>query len=434
MKRSFKTFIYQSLLWINGLLAMPAYGQQSQLLYDDSIYKKNIKTVELRDPNFELSQAVLHLNTPEVLKLDFDDLTAEMQNYSYTFIHCNSNWQPSDLLATEYIDGFAENAISDYQYSANTLQKYIHYSAEFPSTAFHFTKSGNYVLKVYPTGNPDEPILTKRFLVVEPKITTTDAHIRVASVIEDRDYKQEFDFTLEHPDYPIENIYTDLKVVVLQNNRWDNAKTGLKPKYVKDQQIIYSNDKENVFAGASEFRNINIKSIRYHSERVADIKQDTLGNHVTVLPDEKRSFKIYSTDKDINGNFVIKAEDAVNKNNDTEADYCTVSFFLPCNEVFTDGNLYIFGAFNSWKCTTENQLHYDVKRMGYTGNLYLKQGYYNYEYAFLKDDSKEIDETLIEGSHSATENEYTILVYHRYPGTFYDQLILIKKLNSLKDK
>jgi len=430
MKRFCKTFSYRSLLLLSALHGVRAFGQQA---CTDSIYRKNIKTVELRNPSFELSQPLLHLNASETLKLGFDELTVEMQRYSYTFIHCNANWEPSNLLNTEYMDGFAENTINDYQFSANTLQKYIHYSVVFPSTSFQFTKSGNYILKVYPEGSPDEPVLTKRFLVVDNKIATT-GHIRVASVIEDRNYKQEFDFTIEHPEYPIQNIYSDLKVVVLQNNQWSTAKSSLKPLYVKDQQIVYTNDRENVFPGGNEFRNFNIKSIRYHSERIADIRLDSFGNHVTLLPDEKRSFKQYASDIDINGNFVIKAEDAVNKNSETEADYCTVSFFLPCNEVFTDGTLYIFGAFNDWKCTPENQLHYDVKRMGYAGNLYLKQGYYNYEYAFLKDDPKEIDETLIEGSHSATENEYAILIYYRFPGTFYDQLIHVKRLNSLTDK
>ena len=412
---------------------MQVNGQVLSPFYDNSVSKKSIKTIELKNPTFELSQPVLHLNTDEILKLDFDDLTTEIQRYNYTFIHCNAKWESSNLLITEYIDGFAENAISEYQYSANTLQKYIHYSVEFPTNSFHFTKSGNYILNVYPEGKPDEPVFARRFLVVDEKVTAT-GHVRVASIIEDRNYKQELDFTIEHPDYPIENIYADLKVVLMQNNHWSSAKSELKPLYVKDQQIVYNNDQENVFAGGNEFRNFNIKSIRYHSDRIADVQHDSLGNHVILLPDEKRSFKQYATDTDINGNFVIKAEDAVNKNNDTEADYCTVSFFLPCNEVFTDGNLYIFGAFNGWKCGNDNQLVYDVKRMGYAGNLYLKQGYYNYEYAFLKDDPKEIDETLIEGSHSATENEYTLLVYHRFPGTFYDRLILVKRFNSLKDK
>ncbi|HRG38356.1 MAG TPA: DUF5103 domain-containing protein [Bacteroidia bacterium] len=433
MKQFFNRFIYQSLLSVSIFIGMPAKGQPPVSPYKDLIFNKNIRTIELRNPDFGLSQAILYLNSTGTLKLGFDDLSTEMQSYSYTFIHCNSNWEPSGLLTTEYIDGFAENAITDYQFSANTLQKYVHYSAEFPSPAFRFTKSGNYILKVYLANSADDAIFTRRFLVVDPKITAT-ANVHAASVIEDRNYKQEIDFTVEHPDYPISNVYSDLKVVVVQNNHWVNARSGLKPQYVKDQQIVYSNDQDNVFSGGNEFRNINIKSLSYHSERVAQIKQDSFINHVILLPDEKRSFKAYATEADINGNFVIKAEDAVNKNSDTEADYCTVSFFLPCNEVFTDGNLYIFGGFNGWEFDPENKLTYDVKRMGYMGNLYLKQGYYNYEYAFLKDDSQEMDETLIEGSHSVTENEYAILIYHRFPGTFYDQLILVKRINSLTGK
>lgn len=425
-------FISKLILYACVFISLHVHGQDRSLC-NDSVFSKTIKTVQLRNPNFELSQPILQLNSTTTLKLDFDDLSAEMQSYNYTFIHCNSNWEPSGLLNTEYIDGFAENAISDYHYSANTLQKYIHYTVEFPSSSFHFTKSGNYILNVYPADNPDTPAFTKRFLIVDPQVTAT-AVVRAASVIEDRNYKQEVDFTIEHPNYPINNVYSDLKVVVLQNSHWKNAKFGLKPKYVKDQQIIYTNDQENVFNGGNEFRNVNIKSLKYHSERVAQIKQDSLINHVILLPDEKRSFKAYATETDINGNFVIKSEDAVNKNSETEADYCTVSFFLPCNEVFTDGNLYIFGAFNDWKCNAGNKLTYDAKRMGYSGSLHLKQGYYNYEYALLKDDSNELDETVIEGSHSVTENEYTILAYYRFPGTFYDQLILVKQINSSKDK
>ena len=49
---------------------------------------------------------------------------------------------------------------------------------------------------------------------------------------------------------------------------------------------------------------------------------------------------------------------------------------------------------------------------------------------FLKDGVTEADETLLEGNHYETENDYTIYVYHRQMGTFYDQLIGVKKINS----
>jgi len=51
---------------------------------------------------------------------------------------------------------------------------------------------------------------------------------------------------------------------------------------------------------------------------------------------------------------------------------------------------------------------------------------------YLKDEKKGGDETFTEGSHWETENEYAIYVYHRQRGTYYDQLVAIKRFNSFK--
>ena len=174
-----------------------------------------------------------------------------------------------------------------------------------------------------------------------------------------------------------------------------------------------------------------MKSIRYHSEHIYSVKTDSAGNHVTLYTEERREFKRYSTYSDINGKYLIKIQEG--NNSEVEADYCHVTFFLPYDNALTDGNLYVFGAFNDWKCNRENLMHYNEKRFGYECTLYLKQGYYNYEYAFLKDGETAADDTLIEGMHYETENDYTIYVYHHKQGTFYDQLIGVKRLNSMKD-
>jgi hypothetical protein len=50
----------------------------------------------------------------------------------------------------------------------------------------------------------------------------------------------------------------------------------------------------------------------------------------------------------------------------------------------------------------------------------------------LSDDAKKGgDETITEGNHWDTENEYHIYVYHRKFGTYYDQLVGYARLNSL---
>jgi hypothetical protein len=406
------------------------YGDNA-IRYEDRIYKKSIRTVELRDENFRLSQPILQLGSDEKLKLSFDDLDADLKNYSFSLIHCNANWEPSDLISSEYIDGFTDNVINDYRYSFNTLQLFTHYNAFFPNSSMRITRSGNYLLKVYADGNPENIVITRRFLVYDNKVSVT-CRVQQASIIEDRNYKQELDFTILQNNYQISNPYNDLKIVITQNNRWDNMKTDLKPVFVKDGELVYDYDQENVFAGGNEFRFFDIKSIRYHSEKVMDTKIDSAGNQVILYPEEKRAFKRYYSQSDINGDFYIRAQDAGN-NSEAEADYCYVHFFLPYDEVLTSGNLYVFGAYNSWTCNKENLMRYNDERRGYECTLLLKQGYYNYEYAFLKDGAASADETLVEGSHYETENDYSIYVYHRKQGTFYDQLIGVKHVNSMKD-
>ena len=83
----------------------------------------------------------------------------------YTFIHCDSNWGKSEMIYSEYLNGFYENYIEEYYYSFNTIQQYIHYELTFPNENINFLKSGNYIIIIY-----DEymnPILTKRFIVYE---------------------------------------------------------------------------------------------------------------------------------------------------------------------------------------------------------------------------------------------------------------------------
>jgi len=88
---------------------------QKGLRYEDFIYQKNIKSVFLHPADFEMGLPVLDLNNPnEQLLLSFDDLDADVKNYSIYFIHCDAYWNPSDLMTSEYIDGFFELNILNY--------------------------------------------------------------------------------------------------------------------------------------------------------------------------------------------------------------------------------------------------------------------------------------------------------------------------------
>jgi len=248
---------------------------------------------------------------------------------------------------------------------------------------------------------------------------------------DDMNTKQEVDFAIDYKNYTIANPYNDLKIVITQNDRWDNAINDLKPKYVKDKLLDYNYTEGNTFNGGNEFRHFDIKSIQFISDRLDKVTTDSLGYEVTLKPDIRRSFTVYSTMVDINGRKLIKTDDAI-KNADIESEYAYIHFTLPYYESISTGNIYIFGALTDWHYQKEAIMTYNNKLSEYEGTLYLKQGYYNYEYVLLKNNETEGDETFMEGNHYETENDYTIYVYNQEQGTSYDKLIAVKRMNTTR--
>jgi len=439
-ERLMKT-IQDIILIIMIILILPeqlvAQGNENQDYYSDSYirnedftYKPNIKTVLLYKAGWEMSQPIIQLNTDEKLVLSFDDLDADNKYYGYTVIHCDANWQFSDLKQNEYIDGYYEDDIWDQAMSLNTTKRYSNYWIELPTDYLRFNKSGNYILRVYEDKDIDENvIITRRFMVVDPKVSV-HAKANLPVNITERQSRQAIDFSIDISNYSVPFPFEKLKVVIRQNRRWDNAITNLKPRLISPRSLDYDFDDGNVFDAGNEFRNIDIKSTTYQTENMQRKYYDPgTGYHVILLPDERRTFDRYTFDEDLNGNKYISAENAGDAN--IEADYIFVHFKFPYDVPLLDGNLYILGAITDWQFTEEGRLTYNFQEKAYETIILLKQGYYNYVYAFLEDGYQAADITLMEGSHWDTENDYTIFVYHREEGTYYDQLIAVQYLNSL---
>ena len=406
------------------------YYDSQSIRYEDYTYKQNIKTVQLNKADWEFSAPVIALGSGEALKLSFDDLDSDSKNYRYTVIHCDASWNPSDrLLQSEYIDGFYDNGINDYQYSKNTLQKYVHYELLFPNESMKLTKSGNYLLKVYLDYDANDLVLTKRFMVVDERVNIL-ADIHHATIVNDYNYKQEIDFSIQTPGYQIINPYNDLKVVITQNDRWDNAITKLKPLFIKNEELVYDYDHDNVFSGGNEFRNFDIKSLHWNSEFVKTIFRDSSGYQVILFPGKKRSYYQYLSDRDINGKYKITRQESSPNGSVTEAEYVNVHLTLSMEQV-ENGSIYILGGFNNWRYNNESKMNYNTDLKQYEKVLFIKQGYYNYMFTYLKDEEKFGDETLVEGQHYETENEYCIYVYYKPITSNHDQLIGIKRFNTI---
>lgn len=408
------------------------YVNDNVLKYDDYVYKPNIKTVQFHESTWEYAAPVINLAGSEQVELSFDDLDSDQKQYSLSFVHCNANWTPSDLMISEYLSGFFDiNIANNFTYSMNTFQKYTHYSILFPQQNVTFLKSGNYLMYVYVNGDKKDLVLSRRLLVYDNKVSVT-GNFRQTIGGDDQYNKQHLDFTITSSGYDLNNPYKDLKVIITQNNRWENAVTDIKPTFMNGAQLIYSLDDASTFNGGNEFRYFDIRSLRFLTERVKEIYRDEeLKNHVVLYPEQLRASTPYLFYNDFNGNFLIRNSETKG-NMDIEADYVYVEFFLPYVTPESKGNFYVMGKLTDWRMNSASKMTYNYKRFGYEAKLYLKQGFYNYEYVLSDDSKKGGDETITEGNHWDTENEYNIYVYHRKFGTYYDQLIGFKKLNSLK--
>jgi hypothetical protein len=410
------------------------YVNDKVLKYDDYVYRSSIRTVQFHESSWDYSAPVISLNGGEQLRLSFDDIDGEREQYSFSFIHCNADWTPSDLMVNEYLNGFYDINIINFSYSMNTYQKYTHYTVLFPSqNNVQFTKSGNYILYVYASGQKENLVLSRRFMVYDDKVNVT-ANFRQEIGGGEQYNQQHIDFNISSGSYDLNNPYRDMKVVLTQNNRWDNAVTDIKPTFINGSQLVYSLDDASTFNGGNEFRYFDMRSLRFLTERVKDIYKDKdLKNHVVLYPDELRSTKPYLFYNDFNGNFVIRNRES-SGDMDTEADYVYVEFFLPYPKPESKGNFYIMGKLTDWRMNKNSRMTYNYDRSGYEAKLYLKQGFYNYIYVLSSDAKKSGDETITEGNHWDTENDYNVYVYHRKFGTYYDQLIGFKKLNSLRSR
>lgn len=401
---------------------------QGALRYEDYIYKSNIKTAQLYPAGDQMSFPILFLNDGKKLELHFDDLDKSFKTYSYDFVHCNANWEPSGLVTQEYMSGFFNAFIEDYQYSFNTLYPYIHYQMKFPNEDISFTKSGNYLLKVYVNNDQDDLILTRRFYVVDSKISI-QSQVKIATLAKHRDYMQEVDFILNHGSYPVLDPYADLKVVISQNRRMDNAITDLKPLFVKTPELVYNYERENLFNGNNEFRFFDAKNLRYQAINVDGIQIMNGQTHVYILPDESRSHKQYFFQNDLNGLRLIKRDDS--EISDREADYMKTFFTLKADQKYEGGELYLFGQLSDWKFLPEFKMNYVEIDNEYRCTALLKQGYYNYTYIFLPHGETKGDMSIVEGTHSAAENDYYFFVYHKMQGEIYDRLVGFSKISTV---
>lgn len=395
------------------------------LIYDNMVYDQNVKTIVFSKSNVDDRYPIINLNSSEQLSLGFDMFAKNNEYFQYTVIHCDASWNPTPMNQTEYIRGMTFDNISDWKFSTNTYKKYVHYNVQLPNDNMKLAIAGNYLLKVYRNFDENDLVLTRRFMVLNSAVTI-EANIVNSTLAQYRYTRQEVTFTVDYKGYQIIDPFGAVKAVVLQNSRWDNALTTLKPKFVHDNVLEYNSYEDGLFPGGNEFRFFDFRSLRMLSPNVRNKTRDSI-YHVYLNYDEERGSKQYFQYLDNDGRRLIDNKDG--SNSVVDGDYADVNFYLMSMDPIDGGDVYVFGELTDWKLLPEFKMYFNKNRGRYDLNVLLKQGRYEYLYA-IKNEKGQPDEVTLEGCHANTENEYYILIYHKNIQYKYDELIGARKCIS----
>ena len=355
--------------------------------------------------------------------LSFDDLDADQKQYRYKIEHYDYNWESSSLNSTEYLNGFNDDLIRNFENSFNTLQDYTHYVVKIPNDNIQIKISGNYLISIF--NEDDELVFSRPFIVYNPLVNvgiSTHRNRDIASI----NTKQNVQLSINHPNLLINNPSLEIKVAVYQNNDWNTAIKNIKPQFIRGSQLLYKYNTGLSFFAGNEFLFFDTKEIRNATNNVAKSELKDLF-HTYLYLDEGRKNRTYTNNPDINGNFVLRTID--NDNVNIEGDYSWVHFSLETFEDIGTDDIFIYGSFNNWQFTDENKMIFDPSTKAYYCSLLLKQGFYNYQYVTVSKDGA-LNNHLIEGSFYQTENNYTAVVYYRPYGSRYDQVIGVGNANS----
>ena len=385
------------------------------------IFSKKVNTLQIvADDNF-MSPPVITLDGEKKVKVSFDEMSHDYHRLIYHIEHCNPDWSTTtDLLESDFLEGFNDIVIDDYKNSINTTVLYTHYSFTVPNERCQLKLSGNYRITVI-DDDSGEQLLEARLMIVDQK-TDLMLNATTNTDIDVNKSHQQLSMKLNYRHLNVTNPDEEILTIVTQNERNDNMRINVRPTMRNSEGMEWSHNRDLIFDGGNEYRKFETLSLSHPTMGIDEIGWD--GTNYNAFPFIAEPRRNYVYDIDANGAFYIRNSD--NSENETTCDYVYVNYRLKTGDR-PFGNVVINGK---WTNHADKNLYvakYNDEDDCYSLRILQKQGYYSYQY-LLSDNNGNSSQLDSEGNFHETENRYQAYVYFKAQGKRYWQLVGYRQL------
>jgi len=387
------------------------------------IYDPQVKSLQAVVNNDWLSPPVMRLNGNDVLNIGFDELSHDYHRYIYRLERCEADWTPStELFESEWLEGFNDNVLDDYERSVNTVVPYTHYWLKIPNDRVRLTLSGNYRLHISDEDSGTD-VLTVEFMVQEQSMML-EMNVSTNTDVDLNTCHQQLTMGLGYGQWQVTDHEEQIRAVVMQNGR--TLRHNVEPSfqgYSGGTNLSWTHHQELIFDAGNEYRKYEILDPSHPTMGIEHMRWDGAMYQAYPYTAEPRPNYIY--DEDADGAFYIRNSD--NRENETISEYVWVNYRLK-SPVLTEGEIIIDGLWTTPSPDVDYVMHYDAIEGIYKGRILQKLGYYNYRFLWRHADGR-VGPLPSEGNFYQTENRYQVLIYYKGIGertwrlTAYRQLI-----------
>jgi len=360
-----------------------------------------VKTLTTIVNNDWQNRPVMELGSRDVLHIGFDELSHDSHRYICHLTRCEADWsETTDVFESDWLQGFNDFPLDDYQNSLNTTVNYTHYEFTIPNSQCMIRMSGNYRLSIFDEDNGHEKILDAEFYVVEP-VVNIGLNLTTNTDIDVNKSHQQVSINLEYKDLNVIRPDDEIYTVVMQNWNEQTARLNPAPQYTYHQGLRWEHQRELIFDAGNEYHKFEVLDVSHPTMGIDRIGWD--GKRYQAFPFTTTVRRNYLTDESANGAFYIR-----NSNRSEIAytcDYVWINYTL---EAPYSGEIFLQGQWTNNADATAYQMQYDANSQCYIAQVMQKQGYYSYQYV-----DKDGRTAPTEGNFFQTRNKYQVLVYYK---------------------